>query len=105
VQQPQSPPPTQPQQQTQQMRYFSITPDLILKNQISSIDQLAEPYLLIHSKRQNAGAIVHAANILARHPKGYRIHSFTMSRFYAYMIMEKGQGGGRKVSTNLSDVE
>jgi hypothetical protein len=60
---------------------------------MSSIDQLAEPYLLIHAKRQNMGAIVHAANILARHPKGYKIHSFSMSRFYAYMIMEKDEEG------------
>jgi hypothetical protein len=75
-----------PAQQTQ-MRYFAIKPDSILRNEIS-LDALAEPYVLIHDERQKMGQIMYAANILARR-KGYRINSFSVARFYAYLIVEK----------------
>lgn len=91
VEQLQQSPPTQqqrqqspPAQQTQ-MRYFAIKPDSILRNEIS-LDALAEPYVLIHDKRQKMGQIMYAANILARR-KGYRINSFSVARFYAYLIV------------------
>jgi hypothetical protein len=80
-----------PQQGAQQpppkKRYFAVKAESILKNEIS-IDQLAEPYALISSRRDKVGNIMYVVNLLARR-RGYKINSFAVSRFFAYVIVEK----------------
>ena len=77
-QQPQAQPPTK-------KRYFAVKAESILKNEIS-IDQLAEPYALISSRRDKVGNIMYVVNLLARR-RGYKINSFAVSRFFAYVIV------------------
>jgi hypothetical protein len=73
--------------QQQKVSYFAIKPESILKNEIP-LDALAEPYVLIHARRQKLGEIMYVVNLLARRA-GYKINSFSVSRFFAYVIVEK----------------
>src|SRR5215203_4934398 len=96
--QPSSQPPQQPQQpnnntqeeeeleqqeQKRETKYFSINTKSILENRIS-LDELAEPYVIISSRLNNIGEIGYVINILAR-LKGYRVVSFSTTRFFAYV--------------------
>jgi hypothetical protein len=100
--QPSSPPPQQPQpqqpnnvqeeeieqqEQKKETKYFTIKAKSILENKIS-LDELAEPYVIIMSRLNNIGEIGYVINILAR-IKGYRVVSFSTTRFFAYVIVEK----------------
>jgi hypothetical protein len=73
--------------QQKKVRYFAVKAESILKNEIS-IDALAEPYVLISARREKLGNIMYVVNLLARQ-RGYKINSFAVSRFFAYVIMEK----------------
>jgi hypothetical protein len=74
-------------QQQKKVRYFAVKAESILKNEIS-IDELAEPYVLISTRREKVGNIMYIVNALARQ-RGYKVNSFAVSRFFAYVIMEK----------------
>lgn len=75
------------QEQKRETKYFSINAKSILENRIS-LDELAEPYVIITSRLNNIGEIGYVINILAR-LKGYRVVSFSTTRFFAYVIVEK----------------
>jgi hypothetical protein len=91
-----SSPPPQPRQQSNnntreqsqnKTKYFTIQAKSILDKEIS-IDDLAEPYVIIESRKENMGEIGYVINILARQ-KGYRVVAFSMTRFFACVIVEK----------------
>ena len=75
------------QEQQNKTKYFTIKAKSILENKIS-MDDLAEPYVIIEARREDMGEIGYVINILAR-LKGYKVVSFSTTRFFAYVIVEK----------------
>jgi hypothetical protein len=64
-----------------------INPDSILKGEIT-LDELAEPYVIMESSRSSMDKLSYCVNLFARE-KGYRITSFDVTDYLAYAIMEK----------------
>jgi hypothetical protein len=64
-----------------------INPDWILNGEVS-LDELAEPYIIIESSRTSISKLSYVVNLFARE-KGYRITSFAVTEFLAYAMMEK----------------
>jgi hypothetical protein len=73
----------------------TVDADELVKGNVS-IENLAEPYILVVSGRTSMQNLAYAMNLIAT-KKDYRITAFSVTEFFGYLIMEKkGDDGGRK---------
>jgi hypothetical protein len=76
----QKPPPPPP-------RAGMVDADELVKGN-SSIEYLAEPYIIVVSGRTSMRNLSYAINLIAT-KKDYRITDFSVTEFFGYLIMEK----------------
>jgi hypothetical protein len=76
----QKPPPPPP-------RAGTVDADELVKGN-SSIEYLAEPYIIVVSGRTSMRNLSYAINLIAT-KKDYRITDFSVTEFFGYLIMEK----------------
>jgi hypothetical protein len=73
------PPPT--------LKTSMVDADELMKGNIS-IEYLAEPFIIVQSGRTSMQKLVYAMNLISR-DKDYRITDFSVTDWFAYVIMEK----------------